>query len=307
MHQISERTLKWVEDQLEGEVKGQSTLPGGTSSQMTLLEIKRDKTSEEVILREYTNEDWLETEPQIAFQEAMNLKQAKKAAVKTPNCLGVDGDAVRTTHPSLLMSKLEGHVDLKPKKFSEWLDQLATALTAVHQVQATRIENRYFRYFNPNQAVHAKWSSCPDEWKYAFTLLKKQPDFTPSFIHRDFHPVNVLFDKQKVAGVVDWTNACIGPKESDVGHCRWNLAMMYGQDAAELFLKAYIHENPDFKYDSYWDLEALGNVFTEEKPAVYEGWPAFGLTHLTPDLLVLRMDNMLINALEKNPAFFNKD
>lgn len=53
--------------------------------------------------------------------------------------------------------------------------------------------------------------------------------------------------------------------------------MMYGLDAADLFLKFYM----DFQYDYYWDLEALGNVYSDEKPQVYEGWSAFGLGSLT--------------------------
>jgi len=122
MHQISDQTKKWVEDQLEGKIKSTKPMPGGTSSQMSLLQIKTNQEAlEEVVLREYTDTDWLEMEPTIAFQEAENLKEAEKVAMPTSVCLAVDGDATLTTWPSLLMSIVEGKVDLKPKDFDSWV------------------------------------------------------------------------------------------------------------------------------------------------------------------------------------------
>lgn len=302
MHQISDQTKKWVEDQLEGKIKSVKLMPGGTSSQMSLLQIKTNQdTLEEVVLREYTDTDWLKMEPTIAFQEAENLKQAEKVAIPTPKCLSVDGDATQTTWPSLLMSKVEGKIELKPKKFKNWFDQLAKALTAVHEINTPSMMHEYFRYFDSNHPVKAEWSAVPNKWRAAFELLNQQdqPDFIPSFIHRDYHPTNVLFKNGKVSGIVDWPNACLGPKEIDIGHCRWNLAMLFGQQAAEAFLEAYHRHNPSFSYDAYWDLEALGNVFTEERPEIYAGWETFGITNLTEEKLIRRLDEFLLNTLER--------
>ena len=32
----------------------------------------------------------------------------------------------------------------------------------------------------------------------------------PHLLHRDFHPLNVLWGAADVSGVVDWVNACVG-------------------------------------------------------------------------------------------------
>jgi len=37
------------------------------------------------------------------------------------------------------------------------------------------------------------------------------PAYRPRFIHRDFHPGNVLWSRGRASGVVDWANACKGP------------------------------------------------------------------------------------------------
>jgi hypothetical protein len=58
------------------------------------------------------------------------------------------------------------------------------------------------------------------------------------FLHRDYHPGNVLWRRGTVSGVVDWPGASIGPPSADVGHCRGNL-FPYGLAAVVRFTKAW--------------------------------------------------------------------
>jgi hypothetical protein len=53
-------------------------------------------------------------------------------------------------------------------------------------------------------------------------------------------------------GVVDWVNACIGPLESDLAHCRVNLAVLAGIEAADAFLAATGEVGAGL--DPAWDL-----------------------------------------------------
>jgi len=57
------------------------------------------------------------------------------------------------------------------------------------------------------------------------------------FIHRDYHPGNVLWKRSRVAGVVDWQSACIGPPSVDIGHCRANF-LLYAPQLADRFTLA---------------------------------------------------------------------
>ena len=78
------------------------------------------------------------------------------------------------------------------------------------------------------------------------------------FIHRDYHPGNVLWTRGELSGVVDWVNASIGSPWADVGHCRVNLAGELGQDAADRFLDLYrVAAGRDDEYDPYWDISAV--------------------------------------------------
>lgn len=301
MTEISIPTRMWVEYQLDGVIQSSKTLHGGTSSDMTCLEIETRNVIEKVILREYTDEKWLETEPDIALQEAENLDQAEKLSVTTPKLIAFDHKGEVATFPSLLMSKVDGQVNLKPRNLEKWIGQLAQTLVRIHQLEDPKVTHQYFRYFDPDISVNPDWSTKPENWKQTFHYLKtaQRPDYIPTFIHRDYHPTNVLFNNEEISAVVDWTDSCIGPKQMDIAHCRWNLAMIYGQDTADLFLQAYMTHDPSLQYNSYWDLEASGNVFTEERPEVYGGWQTFGLTDITEDLIIKRMDQFLAQALDK--------
>ena len=131
-------------------------------------------------------------------------------------------------------------------------------------------------------------------WQAAFDRLHADtPAFRETYIHRDFHPTNVLWLDGKVSGVVDWPNACRGPAGVDVGHCRVNLALLYSVEVADLFLTAYeLHASSSFIYDSYWDIVSAFDIL-DGPPTVYSGWAAFGVTGLTDEMMEERMDDFL--------------
>jgi aminoglycoside phosphotransferase (APT) family kinase protein len=109
------------------------------------------------------------------------------------------------------------------------------------------------------------------------------------FIHRDYHPTNVLWHKGAVSGVVDWINACRGPAGVDVAHCRTDLAQMCGPAAADQFLDAYREVAHGFAYNPYWDLDSILDVCLPQ-PSFYGPWREFGLGIIAPEVLRHRVD-----------------
>ena len=87
------------------------------------------------------------------------------------------------------------------------------------------------------------------------------------FLHRDYHPGNVLWRDGLVAGVVDWVNASRGPVDADLGHCRVNLAMAYDLAAADRFLSAHRALTGAADYDPYWDVVAAVGMLPEHPDA----------------------------------------
>jgi aminoglycoside phosphotransferase (APT) family kinase protein len=103
----------------------------------------------------------------------------------------------------------------------------------------------------------------PEVWLRAIDLLEDPLSLVAAsggerrFIHRDFHPGNVLWQDRRVSGLVDWVNASVGCPWADVGHCRVNLASELGQPAVERFLDLYrAASGRDGEYHPYWDISA---------------------------------------------------
>ena len=97
----------------------------------------------------------------------------------------------------------------------------------------------------------------PALWEAAFGILRQQaPEPATCFIHHDFQHFNLLWRRDRLTGVVDWTTSCTGPADFDAGHCRLNLAVLFGADWAERFRLAYEAE-AGRAVDPWWDLYAL--------------------------------------------------
>ncbi|WP_324614413.1 phosphotransferase [Streptomyces sp. MMG1121] len=72
-------------------------------------------------------------------------------------------------------------------------------------------------------------------WAAAIDVIRKPaPRYAGRFLHRDFHPGNVLFDMPptsaagaRITGVVDWAAASWGSADLDVAHCSTNLALRH--------------------------------------------------------------------------------
>ena len=77
------------------------------------------------------------------------------------------------------------------------------------------------------------------------------------FLHRDFHPGNLLWQDGQLSGIVDWASACRGPRGVDLAHTRCNLALVDGVEAAERFLLEYVRANPSYRHDPWWDAAEL--------------------------------------------------
>ena len=136
-----------------------------------------------------------------------------------------------------------------------WLRQIAVMAVRIHdaQVAAGPFEER----IDAAAPVIPASATRPAVWEAAFGILRRQPpEPATCFIHRDFQHFNLLWQRGRLTGVVDWTRSCTGPADFDVGHCRLNLAVLFGADWAERFRLAY-EADAGRAIDPWWDLYAV--------------------------------------------------
>ncbi len=116
-----------------------------------------------------------------------------------------------------------------------------------------------------------------------------EPATERTFIHRDFHPGNLLWQRYRISGLVDWVDASYGPPGVDLGHCRVNCAILFGVDGADRFLSAYLGEPGAVVYEPHWDchaaVEALGDF-----PFDPTQWHDVGRTELDHAAIAARLD-----------------
>ncbi|GIO23295.1 phosphotransferase family protein [Oceanobacillus sp. J11TS1] len=297
---IPEKLEQWILSHFLNEASIHSIRPLKGSTTALMYEIGLVLTSGEnmkLVLRQYERSTFTEKDIE---QETDSLRMATQLTVPTPQWIGADPDGEVIGKPLLLMSKVEGAVNILPTNQTAWLDELAKTLAHLHDNRITDFPWKYGRYQKAGEMDIPFWSDKPEVWRALKEIISRpEPSYTPIFIHRDFHPTNVLWEGTKVSGVVDWTNGCLGPAGIDVGHCRWNLAMLYGVEAAETFLIAYQGKTKtQFSYDVYWDIVSLMDVL-EGQPEVYSGWEVFGKTDITVEVMMKRMDSYARSLLEK--------
>lgn len=289
--------LDWVVEVMGDDAVVLSAKPllGGVTSTMHELELLVGEKLRQVVLRQFTSQEWLAEQPDLAEHEAESLTWAAVVDVPSPQLLGYR----ETDVPCVLMTKLPGAVDLHPD-----VQQLARALVRIHERTAEPFEREYFSYQNAAAFDVPSWSERPDLWRAALQAVRgPRPESRICFLHRDFHPANVLWQDGAVSGVVDWVNACRGPAGVDVGHCRLNLAMLHGVELADAFLDAYVAEaGAAFRYEPYWDLVSLMD-WLPGKPSVYAGWTDLGMTGLTDELMLERYEAYLESLLNRFATF----
>jgi aminoglycoside phosphotransferase (APT) family kinase protein len=300
--------LQWVADAIgtAAVVVSVEPLGGATSAALYRIDVVQGGVTHALVLRLFTNAAWLAEEPDLPRHEAAALRVMQAAdLLPVPEVVAVDDTGAACGVPALLMTRLPGTVDLSPVDMDGWLVGLAEALVQIHAVTVdpAAFPWRFMPYAPPDGLRVPAWSDRPDPWARAIAILQRErPSFAARFIHRDYHPVNVLWSGGTLSGVIDWPNACLGPVGEDVGRCRGNLASLYGVDVADRFLTAYESAaGAAFTYAPYWDLASLADMMLvdEEPPGVYPGWVDFGVTGLTDDLIRQRVAVYLDSLLAR--------
>jgi len=300
------QTLEWAAAAVGDGARVTSVrrLRGATSSAVHALTIEDARGARHrLVLRRFVRADWLALEPDLAAHEAAALRLLERHDLPAPRLVAFDERAAGTDVPAVLMSRLPGRVDLDPRDLSTYLRGLAAVLPHVHAVDASTAPlPPYRRYYATRDAPPD--TRHPDAWRALIAYASTSPpERFPAFIHRDYHPGNVLWSRGRLTGVIDWVNASLGRPEVDAGHCRWNLALLFGVDAADAFLNIWLTETgtPPGNHDPYWDIVCLldaGNSYGDIEGAL-AGWGDAGRPDLTSAIAHHRRDEYALNLARR--------
>ncbi|AUY53001.1 aminoglycoside phosphotransferase family protein [Streptomyces sp. CB01881] len=310
-----DRTWAWVEGRLAdgSRVTGGSRLRGGFTSEMRRLRVEGPEGAEELVLRSFVAPFYLRHAEGLLTREAdiLTLLGADGGGVPVATLRGVDATGEFCAYPSLLMTLLPGTVRVDEEELDQRCRLLAGQLARIHRVDVPEHARPrdYQAWVTPEGVRRPAGSARPEVWERAVEVIRRPPPSFPGrFLHRDYHPGNVLFSgggstgELRITGVVDWVETSWGPADLDVAHCSTALALLYGVPAGMAFAGRYLEAGGDLAVEPadhlYWRLlDALAFAPDAEKVGV--SWRELGRTDLTPALLAGRLEEYVEELLKR--------
>lgn len=272
-------------------------LGGGLAAETTLLSLEDGR---KVVMKRYS----------AAVVEWACLSLAAAVEVPSPDPIAVDvrgewfGDGV----PALVMSWIPGTTLLRPKSLVHWLGQLAGTLAAIHDADTSAVSDGPGRtaLMRPvGWALTAASLAAMGSSRLVHAGTEALVSLTPPsmarevLLHNDFHPGNLLWQGQRLSGVLDWAYTRLGPRACDVAYCRIDIAMLHGLRAADSFAAAYRAETgADLEDLPLWDLRHALRGIAWGKQWV-GGYVEQGLADLSAGLAIRRIRAFATRALQR--------
>lgn len=272
---IPRRTLEWIAQTIGSRYSVHTVVwMGRSSTEMHAVDIVDESGQiRRLALRRYVDVNRLDSDPWYRpEQEAEALRILAEVNVPAPRLVAEDVEPKWCDVPTLLETRISGRpVRRRLANFDAYLQEAAEVLCQVHAVTPVRIQAlpTYAPYEPlPTQPILG-WSSRSALWARVLDVLGgPAPHDEGRFIHRDYHPGNILVAKSRIAGIVDWPTACRGPRSIDLARMRLNLVGDYDLASADRFLALYSDRaGSDFVHEPYWDLvDAIDLLRYEEPP-----------------------------------------
>lgn len=253
----SDAALNWVARSIAPDAKVSSVrrLTGGVTSAMHAISVADAQgRHHRCVLRRWVD-DHANDGPELVLREARILERLEGTDIPAPRLLGTDANGEESQESALLMSYLDGHVELTPKDSKDWLIQIASMLVRIHDsvIEAPVAES----WLNRERLIVPVWTQRPNLWREAFALMEESPPIAkPCFIHHDYQQFNLLWQRGRLASVVDWVWGSSGSPGIDVAHTRLNLSVLYSSELAQQFLDHY-ESLSGRAVDRWWDVEGL--------------------------------------------------
>jgi aminoglycoside phosphotransferase (APT) family kinase protein len=282
------------------EIVGTEALQGGITAEMRRLTIgTRDGGTRDLVLRTFVDPFFVEHAEDLLNREAGVLTLLAGTGVPAPGLVAVDPSAAHCEYPSLLMTHVAGRTVLDDEGLEARVPLLARQLVAIHALRPAERPREFEAWTTadsvvpPNGADAAVWAAATE------VIRKPAPPYEGRFLHRDFHPGNVLFEVPpspaglRITGVVDWVQTSWGPADLDVAHCSTNLALLHGPAWGPRFAEAYEEAGGVLAAAAserlYWRL-LDGLAFAAGAQWVARPWRDAGRSELTTRAVEERLD-----------------
>ena len=245
-------------------------LAGGTHARTCL--IRTVNPEREFVLRQFPPGD------AAAANETRVLAALDGLDGLAPRLLASDVSNVRSAGSWVLISCLPGIADLRPGQPAAVAGQLGRALARIHATARDRLAGFESVFDRPGGSLAAVSGPAAS----VVTARRERLARAPAVLtHYDFWSGNTLWRGGVLTGVVDWSGGGLGPRGFDVGWCRLDLYLLYGERIAGVFLDSYeTASNFALPDRLVWDLWAVARS-CEQVESWVPNYRDLGRTDLT--------------------------
>jgi len=238
-------------------VLGIHALAGGTHARTYL--IRTADPEREFILREFPPGD------DAACDESRVLSALGGLGGLAPRLLASGTGGAPSEGSWTLISRLPGIADITPGLPAAWAEQLGGTLARIHATPGPRLAGFQSVSERPGGSLAAASGPAAGVVRASRDLLAGAPAV---LTHYDFWSGNTLWENGVLTGVVDWSGGALGPRGFDVGWCRLDLYLLYGEPIAARFLDSYQSASKSALPDLlFWDLWAAARSYE-----IVESW-----------------------------------
>jgi aminoglycoside phosphotransferase (APT) family kinase protein len=270
----------WVAAVLGGRLVATRRLKGGISAQTRAVLVERPDGTRVRAVHRRIGDGWREAEPGIVDREAALLEELEERGVPAPRLLAHQSDG------GLLMTFEPGRPEHRPTDRRRAFADLAAVLVRIHEGGPPKVEGLRPQFSmlddDVREATPRRHGNPVDAsvWAHVARLWPVVARPSPTLIHDDFHPGNVLQSRHRVTAVVDWTGAGVGAAASDACYLRLDVALVLGLEAGDEMLAAYEAELGASVADRpFWDLVAAARA-AGVVHLWHGSWVDFGLDDL---------------------------
>ena len=241
-------------------------LTGGLSAGITGITVERpDGEREELVLRIQARRSF-EFDPAATGRMHHTLLTLSPILpfVPEPVWLDADGDLFGT--PCLVMRRLPGKPVCVQDFGSVYAVKAAARLAAIHAAGAAAGDLSFLPEFN--RWVEWELEHPPEqpdgplqEARIRKILASAWPPDAVNrtvLLHGDFWPGNLLWEDDRLTGVIDWEETALGDPLADLAIARLDTLFVFGRDSMDDFTRRYFAAAPGVDPGKlpYWDLYA---------------------------------------------------
>jgi aminoglycoside phosphotransferase (APT) family kinase protein len=282
-------------------------LRGGISSGMHAVNlIGQDGTHLRVVVRRYGA--WrLKHDSRVAEREWSTLTALARVGAPTPRPLWPDPTGAVFGCPTIVTTLVPGRGLLAPRNLSAWIGELASALAKIHAAPLAEAElamlldqrEETARILTPAETPTslADKRDGPEVWAAMRGAWPQIEPCDPVLVHGDYWPGNTLWKYGRLSGVIDWEQVRRGDPAQDVACCRLDLTMLFGPEAAALFLQTYRDLSKHaIRRLWFWDLRMAAWAI-EGLEHWLEGYHDLGRTDISVEVARPRLEQFTADAL----------